>query len=102
MAAYFNSTFADDGAAYLVVVVAGYRVVEWYIPAVRQGIVIHVLSAVVDGTENITRIYFSYITENYYNANDQWFSWNTARPKGSQTPTPWLDGWDQQAWEFNL
>ena len=32
---------------------------------------IHVLSAVVDGTENITRIYFSYITENYYNANDQ-------------------------------
>ena len=57
MAAYFNSTLADDGAAYLGVVVVGYRVVvEWYIPAVRQGIVIHVLSAVVDGTENITRI----------------------------------------------
>ena len=57
MAVYFNSTLADDGAAYLAVVVAGYRVVvEWYIPAVRQGIVIHVLSAVVDGTGNITII----------------------------------------------
>ena len=41
-----------DNVGYLVVVVAGYRVVvELYIPAVRQSTVI---SAVVDGTENIT------------------------------------------------